>query len=145
VPAILGPAETRSLSFCPKVLPLPRRGALALGVLAVLTSPPTLAAEPTEDILVQKLKERRDALSGCAERLDAGDWDSVRKVIQTVLVYLSTRGYTGESVKSRALEMGDDGKPLVDARRALLVKLGTLDKYLYDLQVNVGPHVDASG
>ena len=85
--------------------------------------------------MVVRLDQARNSLAGCSDGLTAGKWDDCRKAVTQVLTLQTNRGYIGVSVKSRAVELGERGAPITEARRALLSKLGVLDKDLFDLQI----------
>ena len=94
-----------------------------------------------EDPLTRKLQIAREDL-GVADALIADrEYERVRKVINALLPVLTFKGYTGESVKSRAeawVAAGDTekAKDILDKRNALVRRLAALDRGLYGAQTN---------
>lgn len=92
-----------------------------------------------------RLKQSREGISQISAKAQAGDWDAVRQAVSFTLPFLSVKGYTGESVKSRAVTLTDDVKNQVIAQRqALLVALGTLDKAAYNVQTGKAKPLDVA-
>lgn len=123
-------------SFPERSLRVPFLRRAVLPSLFVLFGSPAFAEK--QDVLVEKLSEERAVLSQSSAAIANGGYDVARRAISGVLVFLSTKGYTGVSVKSRALALGEAGQTLAEGRRVLLSKLGVLDLYLYNLQLGVG-------
>ena len=91
--------------------------------------------------LVKKLRKSREELDGCGPLLDAKQWADVRKPIDALLPALTFKGYTGESVKSRAAAWAAAGelqrsKEIVARRATLVVSLSKLDIALFAAQTN---------
>lgn len=113
--------------------------AVASSTTLALGAPRTAVAAADGDALAEQLLDARDGLAKCTELADARDWDAIRRAVALTLSFLSLKGYTGESVKSRALRLGGEaGEKLAAARRALLVELGSLDRLAFDAQLSRG-------
>lgn len=97
------------------------------------------------DLLVTRLNQARDGLTGCEAKINARDRDleAVRRAVKDTLTPLTMKGYAGESVKSRAAALANDGKSesaaaITDARRAVLISLGDLDRATFEKQTKGG-------
>jgi hypothetical protein len=93
------------------------------------------------DPLTMRLTRSRNEFAACASLLEAKNWDEVRKVISTLLPLMTFKGYTGESVKSRAQAWVEAGnlelaKEILARRKALLDRLSSLDNALFAAQTN---------
>ena len=93
------------------------------------------------DPLTMRLTRSRNEFAACASLLEAKNWDEVRKVISTLLPLMTFKGYTGESVKSRAQAWVEAGnlelaKEILARRKALIDRLSSLDNALFAAQTN---------
>ena len=98
-------------------------------------------AEEVDSPLVKKLRQSREDLAACGPLLEAKQWEDVRKPINNLLPSLTFKGYTGESVKSRAAAWAAAGelersKDIIAKRATLVVSLSKLDTALFAVQTN---------
>jgi len=134
---------------------LPRRACLAAAAAtaAGLHAPPAIAigeslmeAAVSADPLIVRLKQAREGIAAVPLQADSGDWAAVRKTVSFTLPFLTLKGYTGESVKSRAASLKTEQAKatVLDQRSALLVSLAKLDKAAYAVQIGKTPPAEAS-
>lgn len=119
---------------------LSRRSALLHSLAAPLLAVGT-SAYAFDDPLTLKLKKSREELVQCPALIEAKQWDDVRQKINALLPFLTFKGYTGESVKSRALSWARVGEielsdEIVARRRKLVLTLSSLDTALFAAQTN---------
>ena len=93
------------------------------------------------DPLTRKLQTAREDFDDADSFIADKEYESVRKVINALLPVLTFKGYTGESVKSRAEAWVAAGQPekakdILLKRNELVRKLATLDRGLYGAQTN---------
>ena len=96
------------------------------------------------DPLTLALMLARKDLATCGPLLENREWDKVRKISEGVGKLLTFRGYTGESVKSRAESWGDAGevelgKEILRRRKTLAVAINTLENGVFAAQTNNKP------
>jgi len=119
---------------------LPRRAAL-LGAILTPFAPVYSRSLAFDDPITLKLKVAREQLGAGISKIDDKQWDALRKPINALLPSLSLKGYTGESVKSRALAWARVGnversEEIIALRGALVVQLSQLDNALFAAQTN---------
>lgn len=126
---------------------LPRRAVLGailhLAPLYILGAPGAASAKSYrgDDPLTLSLRNSRDELAACAALLDARRWDEVRKVTAILLTSMTFKGYTGESVKSRAASWAAAGNAelalyILARRIALMRNLSTLENGVFAAQTS---------
>ena len=118
------------------------RRAVSFGAAAAIVLP-ALPAHASDDALADRLMQARTALDSAKGWLANDEIQSVRKTVDITLKLLTIKGYLGESVKSRAADMGegDASAVILAERKKLILNLGYLDKYCYSRQTGA----DASG
>lgn len=93
------------------------------------------------DPLTRRLQKSREELEEARPLLETKQWDAVRKITGTLVPVMTFRGYTGESVKSRAdawTEAGEKAKAkaIIDKRSSLVAQLSALDNAVFAAQTN---------
>ena len=96
------------------------------------------------DPLTRALMFARKDLATCGPLLENRQWDKVRQITEGVGKLLTFRGYTGESVKSRAESWGDAGevelgKEILRRRKTLVVAINALENAVFAAQTNNKP------
>lgn len=94
-----------------------------------------------QDPLTFRLKQSRDELAQCASFLESKQWDKVRQAVSSLLPLMTFRGYTGESVKTRAEAWVSAGnlelaKEIFDRRGVLVKQLNALDQGVFAAQTS---------
>jgi hypothetical protein len=98
-------------------------------------------AAKDKDPLTRRLQKSREELEGCKALLADKQWEEVRKILGVLTPVLTFRGYTGESVKSRAESWSDAGekelsKDIFKRRNTLVRKLTALENGIFGNQTN---------
>jgi len=127
--------------------PLFSRRSAVLAPLATLLALP-LSAVPAsarsykgDDPLTLRLRQSREELAACGPLLEQRRWEEVRKVTSVLLAAMTFKGYTGESVKSRAAAWAAAGdaarsSSLLSKRTALMRRISALENGVYAAQTN---------
>ena len=81
----------------------------------------------------------RQDLVNAQDALAAGRLDVVRAAVKNTITPMTIKGYFGDSVKARIVDLKEAGKdtgPLSADRMAVLKSLNTVDTYCYAKQTN---------
>jgi len=143
-----------SRTAVPPQLLISRRAALGGALIASMGASPAfglaygttiteLGAKPisSDDPLTVVLQESRVDYGTVPELLKAKAWDKVRQIDEKLLSHLTFSGYTGESVKARAVSWGDAGetelsKAILTRRTGLSRSVGALEQAVFAAQTN---------
>ena len=129
------------LPLCPASASVEAKQALAAKALEREAAEDAIEAGRDKDPLTRRLQKSRDELESCKQLLADKEWDKVRAITGTLTPVLTFRGYTGESVKSRAESWNDAGekelsKEIFKRRNTLVRALSALENGVFGNQTN---------